>query len=430
MPQFMNIPGGLAALKGLMYDPDAPITNPRSRHEEMRQAQQRKKAAELYQTPPGLYTPSQEAPEYAPSAAMSPNRGYGNINLPPEPDPEEVFTSEPNPAIDGLVGATTKTAPDWRANLAKAGSYSSEYSPLDPPEAAGTAGNMSDANIPLQLASLRGSRSDELEDQFNRARAAYQVDKSRAEAAYRSGDQSFQMDHSAQLDMLRKGGDLERLNRDISADPYTGVDEQNRVGGIQTANLQAWLGGFKNPQEAAEAARKAEEYKVNAGVREAEVGGQYDVKGEEVKAQGAKDVTNIRADQYQELFNMMNAAAASGNPLDIRSMSIPGVGAMTMGAEQQPPTTLRRDLELFRGNMKSSKGYLGGFSEDTKTRYAQTLASMMESMKVPETVRGDVIEALTDPEFTDLPADQLETDTDDPIHNQAFVKAIIALRGF
>lgn len=208
---------------------------------------------------------------------------------------------------------------------------------LDPQEAAATLSpgvGGGRANDPLQLAALRQAMSDPGQS-----------------------TRSSLSDPGSNIHGL--GGNPNAALDELEADPFTGAQAQAQQAKLDQPYQQAYMGGFRTPQEAAEASREAEAYKQNAPVRAQQAAGQYDLAKQQEASKGALDVEKERQSGFENRYGAMQDLLQGGGANNIRSIN-PQSGAMSFGAPQQTPTGIDQDVTNARQNLDKVKGANSG----------------------------------------------------------------------
>lgn len=206
---------------------------------------------------------------------------------------------------------------------------------------------------------------------------------------------------------------LDIINQDLAEDPFTGEAAQAKTTGIEKAGLQANLGGFRTPQEASEAARQAETYKVEAPERAARIAGQADIEKQRIASGGLLDIAKEQGQGATNFLEMMRQMQASGG--DIRGVTLPkGQGSLSFAPERQVPTALLRDVANSRRTLEAAKAaehwYTPGSSAAIKTARKQLQADIdvaLSQHPAGSTIRTIVQELNMHPEFANLTASQL-----------------------
>lgn len=213
------------------------------------------------------------------------------------------------------------------------------------------------------------------------------------------------------------------VKQEIAQNPDFGEAAQAKTAGIEAKNLQANLGGFATPQEAEEATRQAETYKVDAPVRAQQMAGQFDVEKQRLASQGALDVAREQGQGSTNFLNMMQQLQQSGGAPDIRSITAPrGGGSISFAPQTQAPAAIQRDVTTARQNLAKAQqaatpgmgnmfGLIGVGQEAVDTALAQYKAAIDTALanfniQDPESKQA-ISEALMNPENKGKSIDQI-----------------------
>lgn len=196
----------------------------------------------------------------------------------------------------------------------------------------------------------------------------------------------------------------QRLGEEVGAQEF-----QTKLGrGKEAAYAEAGLGGFASPMEAAEAARAAEAFKVEAPVRAQDVAGKYDVEAERIRSGGALDVAREKASQYEGLLNMFNAATQGGQ--DVSRFSLPGGGSMSFRGQEQIPVAIQRDVTAAKENLarvRQQWSFGSGTETVASDQLKAALSTALASVPIDPADKSALLDAFLDPENAGRSLDEI-----------------------
>lgn len=287
-----------------------------------------------------------------------------------------------------------------------------------------------DQNDPTsELYQLQQERASEAEDRIfaNQRASAWSPDP--GEAAGYGGE----------VGALK--GLLGRYQHDIAENPIT--QQLGEANDYRKQEREAILGGFgggstqrgvyQNPIQAAnQSAREMETAKINAPVEAQRMAGQFGLAQEQEKQRGAMAVQGSRGAQAEAALNAFLQAQASGASTNQLRSYNPQSGAFTVAPPQRPEsmnpllrelTATRQAVEVARQKSASFLGKLNPVDQrnlgTAEATYKQALGNVFGRSLASDNVKEIAAQAITDPELSGLPAEQLlqqlENDDGSPI---------------